>query len=284
MAVDEVSERDWLVGAVGVWAGNPQGEWRRHGPYPFAVEGIQRGKNNLLIGTGHGLWEAPLDPTGRWVQLHDETLTEVLDVARDGDGAPVAAGSYGVSVSTVDELGLPRWRSLTEDLSPDQRYTNVVRLAGPELWLAGTEAGVLASTNSGLHWEPTELSGSPVRSLERLRDQWWAGTDDQGLWCSHEGHAWKQVDCPVSAVFSVAFSDENLLVGGYDGIHCRNAQGHWQRSGPQALIRCLAVEGDTWVAGADPGGLWISDDKGISWRRQGPFQRITVICPPGGAS
>jgi hypothetical protein len=284
MAVGEVSEQDWIVGSTGVWAGDPQGEWRSHGPYPFAVEGIQRAESSLLVGTGHGLWEAPLDPVGRWTQLHDEALTEVLDVARDAEGAPVAAGSYGVSVSTTDEFGLRRWRSLTEDLSPDQRYTNVIRLAGPDLWLAATEAGVLISTNSGLHWESTELSGSPVRSLEKLDDQWWAGTDDRGLWCSHDGHAWKQVDCPAAAVFSVALSGNNLLVGGYDGVHWRNAQGVWKQSGPRALIRCLVMAGKIWVAGADPGGLWVSGDEGASWHRQGPFQRVTVICPPGGAA
>jgi hypothetical protein len=273
---------DWLVGDVGVWVGRPGAEWRRHGAYPFAVQGIHRCADKLLVGTGHGLWEAPMDPAGRWVQLHDETLTEVLDVTCNEVGAPVAAGTYGVSVATADELGLPRWRSVTESFSPDQRYTNVLRLASPDLWLAGTEAGVLVSTDGGEQWQVTGLSGSPVRCIERLDECWWAGTDDRGLWSSHDGHAWTPVASPSMAVFSVAAARNALLLGAYDGIYRRDAAGTWERSGPRALIRCLVVDGDTWTAGADPGGLWFSRDAGASWRRTGPFQRVAVICGPEG--
>ena len=223
-----------------------------------------------------------MGPAGRWVQLHDETLTEVLDVTCNEVGAPVAAGTYGVSVATADELGLPRWRSVTESFSPDQRYTNVLRLASPDLWLAGTEAGVLVSTDGGEQWQVTGLSGSPVRCIERLDECWWAGTDDRGLWSSHDGHAWTPVASPSMAVFSVAAARNALLLGAYDGIYRRDAAGTWERSGPRALIRCLVVDGDTWTAGADPGGLWFSRDAGASWRRTGPFQRVAVICGPEG--
>jgi hypothetical protein len=277
---------EWLVGEAGVWVGRPgSADWRRHGDYPFAVHGIHRGHDDLLVGTGHGLWQAPMDPAGRWVQLHDETLTEVLDVTRDEAGKPVAAGSYGVSVATADELGLLRWDSLTETLSPDQRYTNVLRLAcnaagQGQQWLAGTEAGVLLSIDGGSTWKATGPSGSPVRCIEYFDAFWWAGTDDHGLWRSHDTHAWERVESPSSAVFSIAASGDSLLLGGYDGIYRRDAQGVWQRTGPQALIRCLVVDGETWTAGADPGGLWCSQDAGRSWCRTGPFQRVAALCGP----
>ncbi|HCL30139.1 MAG TPA: hypothetical protein DIC52_17100 [Candidatus Latescibacteria bacterium] len=278
---EALAPADWLVGDVGVWAGTLGGGWRRHGPYPFAVQGLSRTATDLLVGTGHGLWQAPIDPRHRWVQLHDEILTEVMTVVRDASGAPVAAGSYGVSVATDDELGFKRWRSLTEELSPDERYTNVLHLEAG-LWLAGTEAGVLISVDDGANWQHTDLSGSPVRCLTRIDDSCWAGTDDRGLWCSQDGRIWRQVDCPTTAVFSVAEAGSCLLVGGYDGIYCRDAQGLWQRSGPRALIRCLTVAGDVWAAGADPGGLWYSQDEGGTWRRSGPFKHVHVICGPMG--
>jgi hypothetical protein len=273
---------EWLVGEMGVWAGRPGGVWRRHGNYPFPVHGLFRGEEGLLVGTGYGLWEAFPDPARRWVPLHDETLTEVVAVGRDATGAPVVAGSYGVAVSTADELGLPRWVSLTEDRSPNERFTNALCLAAPDLWLAGTEAGVLVSIDGGARWERTDLMGSPVRCIDRIADDWWAGTDDRGLWRSHDGHAWRRVDCPSPAVFSVAAAGDMLLVGGYDGIYRRDAHNVWERSGPRALIRCLVVDDGTWVAGADPGGVWYSDEEGRSWRRTGPFQRVSVICGPTG--
>ena len=271
----------WFVGEMGVWAGHPGGAWQRLGNYPFPVHGLCRADENLLVGTGYGLWEAFADPARRWVQLHDETLTEVVAVAREASGAPVAAGSYGVAVSTADELGLPRWLSLTEHLSPNERYTNTLCLA-PELWLAGTEAGVLVSSDGGVGWERTDLMGSPVRCIERIGDAWWAGTDDRGLWRSDDGLAWKRVDCPTAAVFSIAAADNWLLVGGYDGIYRRDVDDVWKRSGPRALFCCLVVDTDIWVAGADPGGLWYSQDEGRSWHRTGPFLRVCVVCGPMG--
>ncbi|HJP32110.1 MAG: hypothetical protein QF689_16445 [Candidatus Latescibacteria bacterium] len=282
--VDVVEQ--WLVGDVGVWQGRLGDDWRRLGPYPFPVHGLARSNDTLLVGTGYGLWAAPPDPAGRWVQLHDETLTEVLSVAATEDGAPVAAGSYGVAMSTPDELGLPRWRSLTEEFTPDERYTNVLCLAASDLWLAGTEAGLLGSTDGGDSWSMTQVNGSPVRSLISVDTVLWAGTDDKGLWRSEDGQAWTRVDCPTEAVFSIAVAGDFLLVGGYDGIYRRDAEGVWGRSGPRALIRCLVADGKTWAAGADPGGLWYSEDEGGSWQRTGPFLRVNAICGPmeGGGS
>ena len=271
--------KQWLVGETGVWSGSPNGGWRRHGPYPFAVQSIVRLDPDLLVGTGHGLWHASQDADKRWVQLHDETLTEVMAVALDSDGSAIVGGSYGVSVCQEDELGLPRWRSLTETRSPDERYTNALCLDQDDLWLAGTEAGVLASNDRGANWQATDLRGSPVRCVVRGADSWLAGTDLTGLWQSYDGHAWNQIEAPFSAAFSVAMHGDLLLVGSFDGIWRRDQDG-WARSGPRALIRCLAVSASTWAAGADPGGLWQSTDQGTSWQRTGPFQRVHALCAP----
>lgn len=269
------------MGEAGVWVGAPAGEWRRHGPYPFAVQGVIRIEKDLLVGTGHGLWRAPLDPEQRWVQLHDETLTEVLALARDGNGDTVAAGAYGICVSTDDELGLPRWRSLTETRSPDERHTNALCLDVHDMWVAGTEAGALVSQDQGVSWQLADLTGTPVRCVERLQDRWWAGTDTSGLWQSTDGQAWSRIEAPFESAFSFAIDGDTLIVGSFDGIWRRDGDDTWTRSGPRALIRCLAVSESTWAAGADPGGLWQSTDKGTSWQRTGPFQRVHALCAPG---
>ncbi len=284
--MDQSFRNTWLVGEAGVYTGKPQDVWRRCGPYPFAVQSIVRADEGLVIGTGHGLWQVPADPAARWVQLHDELLTEVMAVARLADGSVVAAGAYGISVSSEDDMGLPRWRSLTETRTPDERHTNALCLDVDDVWLAGTETGVLISTNQGITWELSHLRGAPVRCIERLGDTWWAGTDTRGLWQSHDGHTWEHVDGPAASAFSVAVDGDDLLVGGFDGIWQRDAAGSWRRSGPRALIRCLVVSGQTRAAGADPGGLWISTDRCDSWQRTGPFLRVQALCAPlqGGKS
>jgi ligand-binding sensor domain-containing protein len=274
----------WLVGSEGVWTGEPGGEWALHGRRPYSVQDLDRGEGHLWVATGNGLWACPAEADRRWTQWHDETLTEVLCVRRDGDspGAPLVAGSYGVAVCALDEAGLPRWTSLTESRCPDERYTNVLRLDADGPWLAGTEAGVLRSTDRGSTWQRTDLIGSPVRCLERCQDTWWAGTDDRGLWHSADGQSWSDAGCSSASVFSVAAAGESLLAGGYDGIHVRDASGAWNRTGPRALFRSLAVHDGRWVAAADPGGLWWSEDKGASWRRTGDFTRVSVVRAPAG--
>ena len=148
--------------------------------------------------------------------------------------------------------------------------------------MLGAARRILRSRDGGVGWERTDLMGSPVRCIERIGDAWWAGTDDRGLWRSDDGHTWKRVDCPTAAVFSIAAADNWLLVGGYDGIYRRDVDDVWKRSGPRALFCCLVVDADIWVAGADPGGLWYSQDEGRSWHRTGPFLRVCVVCGPMG--
>lgn len=215
------------------------------------------------------------------MQCHDETLTEVLSIERDNQGQPIASGSYGVSVSHIDDNGVSRWHSLTDDRSPDERYTNVLRLVSHDTWLAGTEAGVLRTEDRGATWHRSDLTGSAVRCIERLAGVWWAGSDNRGLHRSEDGIRWTPLDCPSSSVYSIAAAGDQLLVGGFDGVFCRDASGAWRRTGPRALCRDLAVHNGIWAAAADPGGLWVSLDAGESWRRQGHFQRVTVIDAPG---
>ena len=159
----------WLVGSDGAWAGFPGADWQCLGP-PYLPEDLYRTRDGLLVATGHGLWF--VDADGRWVQRHDEVLTELLSVVTDARDEPVVAGSYGVSLPRRDEAGHYRWHSTTDARVPDERYTNVVRLLSDTRWLAGTEAGLLQTDDAGANWDRTALWGSPVRCLERVDNQW----------------------------------------------------------------------------------------------------------------
>lgn len=283
---------DWLIGALGVWMGSPEDGWRRLGPFTYVVNDLlveahaePATEARLLVAGGHGLWQASGDPTQRWQQLHDETLTEVMAVRTTPEGI-VVAGSYGVATATPDDLGLPRWRSHTETHVPDERYTNTLNLGDGAVQLAGTEAGVLVSDDGGSTWRMSDLVDTAVRALHRMDDHWLAGSDTRGLWRSDDGLHWTSVETPTTAVFSIAAAGQQLLLGGYDGIHVRAADGSWRRVGPRILVRALATGGNDagslWLAGGDPGGLWVSKDEGVSWGRSGQFESVRAICSPEG--
>ena len=282
---------DWLIGALGVWMGTPDGGWRRVGPYTYVTNDVvvdsptdtlrtDHATADILVATGHGLWLANGDPTKRWIQLHDETLTEVAVVRPTADAGVIVAGCYGVARATPDDLGISRWQSNTEDHVPDERFTNdlLTQATGP--WLAATEAGVLVSDDGGLQWSLTDLRDTAVRVLHRVEDGWLAGSDTRGLWHSVDGAHWRAVDAPTPGVFSIATEGDKLLLGGYDGIHIRDANSQWRHSGPRAMIGSMATGDGVWLAGADPGGLWVSTDEGGSWRHTGDFNSVRAIRAP----
>jgi len=270
--------------------GTPAEGWRRLGPFTYVTNDVHVGwsedsTSRVLVAGGNGLWQTTGDPQHRWVQLHDETLTEVTAVRDTKDGV-VVAGTYGVSCATLDDLGVPRWQSQTEDRVPDERFTNTLQIGEDGLRLAGTEAGVLISEDDGSSWRLSDLRDTAVRALCRVGDRWMAGSDTRGLWASLDGLSWKSVPSPTTAVFSI-HAGRHLLLGGYDGVYVQQGgSDSWRRVGPRALIRALGVDDSVpngvWLAGADPGGLWVSEDEGVSWQRTGDFGAVHCICPARG--
>ena len=99
---------DWLIAANGIYAGVPGGQWGLLGDYRFSVNQILRESDgSLTVATSNGLWQVPGDRSAMWIQLHDETLTEVMAIAHSPAGA-LAGSPYGVAISAEDESGLPR--------------------------------------------------------------------------------------------------------------------------------------------------------------------------------
>ena len=138
----------------------------------FVVRQAQR----LAIGANHGLWEWRRDEA-RYVQLHDETLTEVLGLAAvPGDPGLVIACSYGIATAYRDELGAARWTFHSDSPVPDERFANTLYIdpAHPDQWLVGTEAGVFIYSATDHHWQTSDLNGPPVRALCSARGRLWA--------------------------------------------------------------------------------------------------------------
>lgn len=250
----------WLAGtSSGVYACNGDGQWQRLGAYQFRITAFCRSPERLLAATGSGLWQIR---EGQWLQLHDETLTEVMDVGVRGEEI-VAASAYGMALSENGAAGPMRWRWPAGDLSVNERFANALALADERV-LVGSEGGVLAYSDQA-GWRQTSLRDVPVRCLATRRNGFYAGTD-AGLFASADGESWQLVS-EAMPVYCFAEQGGIELVGTERGI--RRLDGGWRAAGlDETRISAVAIDPadeQHWLAGACPGGLWETRDGGASW-------------------
>ncbi len=269
----------WLVGTSGgVYVANDQGTFERLGAYQFRVTALDHGCGRILAATGSGLWEVRPD---RWVQRHDETLTEVMDVIDDGERM-IAASAYGVAFGTTDPGGVPHWHWLSNDLNVNQRFTNAVLRMDDVRLLAGTEAGVLIH-HAASGWRTTSLV-APVRCLLRHGNGYLAGSDD-GLWSSTDGQDWQPAGIQAT-VYALTKVQDLVVAGTEQGVLVSSAGSSWHCAGLAGMrvtaVALSAIDRGHWYAGGVPGGLWITRDQGQSWVAV-PEIRIEVeaISAPG---
>jgi hypothetical protein len=282
----------WLIGAgSGLFRSADGASWERVGAYEFRVTSSRREGGRLCVGVGSGAWEVRDDPEG-WVQLHDETLTEVLDLARiPGDPGLVAASAYGIATGARDGLGAIRWSFHSDSLAVNERFSSAVAVdpEDPRRWVVGTEAGVLVAEEGGRGWAYTDLMGVPVRAVCHALGAWWAGSDGRGIWTSPDGLSWRKAGRGLDdgTAFALAESGGRLVAGALNGVVVGDGRGRWYNVGPRALIAAVAAHPerpDFWMAGAAPGGLWITEDAGESWgQAPGIPSTIEAIVAPEGS-
>lgn len=286
-----------LIGSTGLFCATPQG-YTRIGAAAFGVNTIRRTDAGLLLGAEGGLWQIPAG-TDQLIQWHDETLTQVMDMAvlpaawstvppaatatPDTRISLVVATAYGVTTNRFDELGAPRWQRHAAGLSPNRRFTNslVVDAARPACWLAATEDGVLRTEDAGITWCTTSMSGLPVRVLRGDDGEYWAGAD-AGVWRSSDGVTWIRAGQGLehTPVFALARIADGWLAGTGCGVARGDGTGLWSFTGAPLRVVAVAANRDRWWAGASPGGLWQSMDQGETWQRTGDFVRVFTIESP----
>ena len=264
----------WLIGSSqGLFWSREGGAWGQVGGYRFRVTSIVRSGPRTCVGVGSGVWEVP-GRAERWMQLHDETLTEVLDLAWvPGDPGVVAASAYGVAVGARDKLGAVRWHSRSDGLAVNERYSNAVQVDPEDThrWLVGTEAGLLVAEEDGRRWVYSDLMGTPVRIICHALGTWWAGADGRGIWKSLDGLTWRRAGRGLDAgtAFALVENGGRMLAGTLEGVVVGDGEGRWVATGPRALVAAVDVhpeEPSFWMAGAVPGGLWMTEDEGAQWR------------------
>ncbi|MBM3261995.1 MAG: hypothetical protein FJY97_00980 [candidate division Zixibacteria bacterium] len=280
---------EWLVGSRGVYHGRIGGVWDCVGAQEDSVSDILRLPDRLVAAAsgGSGLWEWRFETDG-WVQLHDETLTEVLAIAAiEGDPGIVAGSPFGVAVAQRDQLGAVRWTHLSDKLHVAERFTNAILVdpGNPSCWLVGTETGVLVAHDAGTTWERTSLMDTPVRTLLHAHGLFWAGTDRKGVWCSQDGLRWDPAGHTIkhSPVYRLIPWEDRLIAATGDGVAVMDGQGGWPLTGPAMLCSGVAVDPwhpSCWVSGGAPGGLWYTEDAGIIWRQIPGFAFVWTVLPP----
>lgn len=303
----------WLIGSKGVYHGTIGGSWTRIGAQEYGISSLIREPDRLVAGAswGSGLWEWPNDAgqgsaadqvdqsahaaqsgrpdlTDRWKQLHDETLTEIMAIASiEGSPGVVAGSPYGIATGRYDELGAVRWTHHSDALRVNERFTNAILVHPdePTTWLIGTEGGVLIADGSGAAWRRTSISGTAVRALACIQGQFWAGTDDRGIWRSEDGERWDSTGHTADggAVFELMRAGDDIVAATEHGVAIGDGSGHWVRRGPRhlcAAVRCHPGSTSTWLAGATPGGLWYTEDGGHAWQQIPGFVNVRAIIAP----
>lgn len=308
-----ISRDHWLIGSKGVYHGAIGGSWTRIGAQEYGISSLIREPGRILAGAswGSGLWEwsngtdrpdqadhpdrtGLADPAGqagqtdRWKQLQDETLTEVMAIASiEGSPGVVAGSPYGIATGCYDDAGAVRWTHHSDELRVNERFTNAILVHPdePTTWLIGTEGGVLIADDSGASWRRTSISGTAVRALAFIHGQFWAGTDDRGIWRSQDGQRWDSAGHTPDggAIFELSLAGDDILAATEHGVAVGDGSGHWDRRGPRhlcAAVACHPASTSTWLTGATPGGLWYTEDGGHTWQQKPGFVNVRAIIAP----
>lgn len=156
---------------------------------------------------------------------------------------------------------------------PDIIYTLVVNPLDTNIVYAGVRLrGIYKSTDGGLSWRPSGLSGLAVRSIVvDSKGILYAGADR--VYKSTDGGAnWEPLNSPsVISVVVDPFDLSTLYIGNLNGIYKSTDAGQTWEPRNEGLtntrIRQLVIAPDTGrlYAGTEGGGVWFSDDQAETW-------------------
>ena len=252
--------------------------WREYIRTFHAVEGAD---GTLWSACGNGVMRST-DAGRSWKITTGWEITEVLRIAVDPHMPQhvFAATAYGPIASTN---GGESWsfrnnglrRHFVADICVD-------RSDGKHLLLA-SELGVFTSSDAGKRWLATTLRNADIRTIvqdPRTAETFWAGTEEDGLWCSTDGGGtWHPLNTGLAhhTVYCIAPDPDaaDLIFAGTHGGGVYRSTDHgstWQ----QVIdgLGNLDVHSLVLLGGAHPvvfagtlnGGLFESDDRGAHWK------------------
>lgn len=187
-------------------------------------------------------------------------------------GDTMFAGTQdGVYLSTDDGAS---WRSLRAGLVATSTGDLAVK---DERLFAGTTRGADVTSDGGASWRPLDaglgIYGLLVNDLTCLDDQLYIGTSGGGVFVLNEDETgWTPANNGLgNLIVGALFTFEGTLFAGTEGIYIsRDFGASWDPAdvGSQEISVLSFLSKDSLIfAGTHGDGLFLSSDKGASWRR-----------------
>ncbi len=146
-----------------------------------------------------------------------------------------------------------------------------VAASGSSLFV-GSSQGVSISYDNGSTWKGTSdgISGTQVEGIFADGENIYAATWGGGIFrTSDAGQNWRAANEGLGNANTLGFArnSDRLFVGTSNGVYFSTNNGEsWTFSGlGDHYIQCLAPCGTRTFAGSVPGGIFVSDDYGITW-------------------
>jgi len=209
------------------------------------------------------------DQGASWFQVGQGLPSDERINALSIAGEVVVAGTdRGIFISRD---GGAKWRSAQQGIGTESRVLCLTTQAGRVF--AGThKRGVIVSEDEGMNWKVRSagLTDLYVRSLLSVGTKLYAGTDGDGVFVSgNDGVLWnnQRTGLPDSSqVFDLASLGGTVFAGLYSkGLYRWDAApGRWVSAGRVAPLELVTI-GETLVVGHNPGGIFVSEDRGRTW-------------------
>jgi photosystem II stability/assembly factor-like uncharacterized protein len=281
----------YVVGAKlapsGVFRKTTSGGWEQVGfnhPFTTALAWDAKDVSTLYLAAGNGLIRLA-DRGANWRILTGSDVTELQDVTVDSNQPGSIYFSHTTGIAATHDGG-KNWHDASGNIK--RRYSEAIRVdrqhAG--VLIAGTEAGLFRTENSGATWTLAGAAGFQVLRVQQSPHDacfWLAATQGGGIFASHDcGHTFESAAAVGVGrnLYDIAWDSHEpkrvALAGFGFGVAISEDSGKswaFRNAGfPRQDAWSLAFDPDhvgRLYTGIHEQALYVSDDLGQTWRPDG---------------
>jgi Secretion system C-terminal sorting domain len=251
-------------------------QWvQTNGPYGGTVYSFAVCGENLYAATSGGVFVSP-DNGRSWNSIGlNASVINTIAV----NNSILYAGTDNSGVLESSDNGTT-WTAMNDGFSPAWMSQFIYAFAfSDSIVYVGTSWGVFLSTNNGGMWNKTALMDTSIFSLAVFpagtgNSNVYAGTSVGAFRSTDEGSTWTPLSLAKTEVWSFALisndsGSASLFAASDSGVYLSSDNGeHWiQTSLKDTVVDALAVLDTVIYAGAYGGGIYRSNDLGVTWRQ-----------------